>query len=54
MFDLFKAEHAQSVEIDKVKGHMGADFSEDEVYGAIEKMMDANQVMLADDVVFLI
>lgn len=54
LFDLFKSEHAQSVEIDKVKGHMGADFTEDEVYGAIEKMMDANQLMLADDVVFLI
>lgn len=54
LFDLFKTEHAQSVSLDKVKGHMGSGFSEDEVFAAIEKMMDANQLMLADDVVFLI
>ncbi|KAH3709483.1 hypothetical protein DPMN_068946 [Dreissena polymorpha] len=54
LFDLFKSEHAQSVAISKVKGHMGSGFTEDEVFAAIEKMMDANQVMLADDVVFLI
>ncbi|XP_052765398.1 zygotic DNA replication licensing factor mcm3-like [Mya arenaria] len=54
LFDLFKNEHAQSVSLEKVKGHMGSGFSEDEVFGAIERMMDANQVMLADDVVFLI
>jgi len=54
LFDLFKAEHAQSVSLDKVKGHMGSGFSEDEVFGAIDKMMEANQIMLADDVLFLI
>ncbi|WAR16634.1 MCM3Z-like protein [Mya arenaria] len=51
LFDLFKNEHAQSVSLEKVKGHMGSGFSEDEVFGAIERMMDANQVMLADDVI---
>lgn len=35
------------------KEHPG-DFSEDDIFAAIEKMMDSNQVMLADDVVFLI
>lgn len=54
MFDLFKTEHAQSVSLDKVKGQMGSGFTEDEVFAAIEKMMEANQLMLADDVVFLI
>lgn len=54
LFDLFKSEHAQSVHLDKVKGHMGTNFTDDEVFSAIQKMMDANQVMLADDVVFLI
>ncbi|XP_021374912.1 zygotic DNA replication licensing factor mcm3-like isoform X1 [Mizuhopecten yessoensis] len=59
LFNLFKAEHAQSVSLDKVKAHMAkefteGDFSEDNVFTALEQMMDANQVMLADDVVFLI
>ncbi|XP_069105784.1 zygotic DNA replication licensing factor mcm3-like [Argopecten irradians] len=59
LFNLFKAEHAQSVSLDKVKAHVAkefteGDFSEDNVFSALEQMMDANQVMLADDVVFLI
>ncbi|KAK3087981.1 hypothetical protein FSP39_013043 [Pinctada imbricata] len=58
LYNLFKAEHAQSVSLEKVKGHMkkqhGDDFSEDDIFAALEKMMEANQVMLADDVVFLI
>ena len=54
LFELFKQEHAQTVSLDKVKGQMGSDFSEDEIFGAIDQMMDANQVMLADDAVFLI
>lgn len=58
LFNLFKSEHAQSVSLDKVKSQIskdyGDDYSEDEIFGAINKMMEANQVMLADDVVFLI
>lgn len=58
LFNLFKSEHAQSVSLDKVKGQISKDFgdqySEDEIFEAINKMMEANQVMLADDVVFLI
>lgn len=58
LFNLFKSEHAQSVSLDKVKGQISKDYgdqySEDEIFEAINKMMEANQVMLADDVVFLI
>ncbi|KAJ8321799.1 hypothetical protein KUTeg_000270 [Tegillarca granosa] len=59
LFNLFKSEHAQSVSMDKIKTHMskehaGDEFSEEDIFAAIDKMMDANQVMLADDVVFLI
>ena len=54
LFELFKQEHAQTVPLDKVKGHMGSGFSEDEIFAAIDQMMDANQVMLADDAIFLI
>lgn len=58
LFNLFKSEHAQSVSLDKVRGQISKDYgdqySEDEIFEAINKMMEANQVMLADDVVFLI
>lgn len=58
LFNLFKSEHAQSVSLEKVRGQMEKDhageFNEDDLFAAIEKMMDSNQVMLADDVVFLI
>lgn len=58
LFNLFKSEHAQSVSLEKVRGQMEKDhageFNEDDIFDAIEKMMDSNQVMLADDVVFLI
>ena len=54
LFELFKQEHAQTVPLDKVKSHMGSGFSEDEIFAAIDQMMDANQVMLADDAIFLI
>lgn len=58
LFNLFKSEHAQSVSLEKVRKQMDkehpGDFSEDDIFAAIEKMMDSNQVMLADDVVFLI
>lgn len=44
--------------LDKVRGQMekehAGEFSEDDIFAAIEKMMESNQVMLADDVVFLI
>ncbi|KAK2188881.1 hypothetical protein NP493_117g07014 [Ridgeia piscesae] len=60
LLNLFKSRHAQSLELDLVreqlkKEHQDEDvFSEDEMFAAIEKMMDDNQVMLSDQVVFLI
>ena len=37
-----------------MKKEHGDEFSEDDIFAALDKMMEANQVMLADDVVFLI
>lgn len=59
LFEVFKAERAQSVTLDKVREfvnniHSDAPFNEDELKAAINKMMDDNQIMLADNVVFLI
>lgn len=58
LFNLFKSEHAQSVSLDKVKDFVNKetsdDFSEVDVFTALETMMEANQVMLTDNVVFLI
>jgi len=54
LFDVFKKEHAQSVSLDKLRAHVGATFNEDEMFAAIHKMMDANQIMLADEMIFLI
>ncbi len=47
------------MEVDKVKEHMNKEhpthkFDNDEIYAAIDKMMEDNQLMLADNVVFLI
>ena len=59
LLNLFRSEHAQSVPMDKVRTHVnkenaGAEFDNTEMLAAIDKMMDDNQVMLADDVIFLI
>ena len=59
LFEVFKTERAQSVTLDKVREfvnnlHSDAPFGEDELKAAINKMMDDNQIMLADNVVFLI
>ena len=59
LFNLFKAEHAQSVQLSKIKPFINKEqpekeFDDDEIIVAIESMMDANQVMLSDDIVFLI
>ncbi|KAH9494473.1 Zygotic DNA replication licensing factor mcm3 [Bulinus truncatus] len=56
---LFKKSQAQSVSLDSVKEHMASQhkdtpFTENEIMGAIDKMMDENQVMLSDNIVFLI
>ena len=59
LFQLFKEEHAQSVSIEKVKEHMNKEhsaepFKEEELFAALDKMMDDNQLMVSDQVVFLI
>ena len=59
LFKVFKEEHAQSVAVDKIREfvnqeHPDAPFEDDELYAAIEAMMDENKVMLADQIVFLI
>jgi len=56
---LYKKERAQSVELAKVKQHMttshaDSPFSDAEVMAAIDKMMDENQVMLSDNILFLV
>ncbi|XP_071097249.1 zygotic DNA replication licensing factor mcm3-like [Haliotis cracherodii] len=59
LFNLFKAEHAQSVQLDKIRAFVnkeqaGSEFTQDEIMQAIDQMMDVNQIMLSDNVVFLI
>ncbi|XP_059158945.1 zygotic DNA replication licensing factor mcm3-like [Physella acuta] len=59
LYQLYKKERAQSVQLDQIKAHMSAEhkdtpFSEDEIMSAIDKMMDENQVMLSDNIVFLV
>lgn len=56
---MFQSEHAQSLELDRVtdyvnKKNADAPFSREEMLSAIEKMTDENQIMLSDDVIFLI
>ncbi|KAI8776701.1 zygotic DNA replication licensing factor mcm3 [Biomphalaria glabrata] len=56
---LFKKSQTQSINLDLVKEHMASQhkdtpYTESEILGAIDKMMDENQVMLSDNVVFLI
>lgn len=59
LYQLFKKERAQSVNLDDVKKHMAtthadSPFSNDELMAAIDKMMDENQVMLSDQILFLV
>lgn len=59
LFKLFKQEHAQSLTIDRVRKQVDADavdepFSDDELMAAIDKMQDDNQIMLSDNIIFLI
>lgn len=59
LYQLYKKERAQSVQLDQIKTYVAAEhkdapFSEDEIMAAIDKMMDANQVMLSDNIVFLV
>ena len=59
LLKLFKLEHAQSLELERVRSFVndenaGSEFSDGEMTAAIERMSDDNQIMLADNVIFLI
>ena len=59
LFNLFQKERAQSVQLDNVMTHVNNEhksqpFTSDEIRAAIGAMMDENQVMLSDNIVFLI
>lgn len=58
LFAVFKSAHAQSVKMaalmDDINKARQQRFSEAEVRAALARMQDDNQVMLADDIVFLI
>ncbi|GFO12882.1 DNA helicase [Plakobranchus ocellatus] len=59
LYQLYKKERAQSVQLQQVKDYMAAQhtsqvFTEEEILAAIDKMMDENQVMLSDNIVFLV
>ena len=59
LYQLYKRERAQSVQLQQIKDYMAAEhktqvFSEDEIMAAIDKMMDDNQVMLSDNIVFMV
>ncbi|XP_038164511.1 DNA replication licensing factor MCM3 [Cyprinodon tularosa] len=58
LFAVFQSAHAQSVKMTKLMDEVNKEresrFSEAEVRGALARMQDDNQVMVADDIVFLI
>ena len=59
LYNLFQKERAQSVQLDQVTRHVNSEhvaepFTDDDIMSAISAMMDENQVMLSDKIVFLI
>lgn len=58
LLEVFKASHAQSVSLKNVMESINRDnpepFSEAEVKLALAHMQDDNQVMVSDDIIFLI
>ena len=54
VFQLFSTEHSQSVSMDTLKAKVENDFDDVEMQAALLAMQDANQLMVADDTVFLI
>ena len=59
LYNLFQKERAQSVQLDQVTKHVNSEhvaepFTDDDIMSAISAMMDENQVMLSDKIVFLI
>lgn len=58
VLQLFKASRGQSLALEKLKKYINENidtvFTDGEVHAAITRMTDDNQIMLADDIVFLI
>lgn len=58
LFAVFQSAHAQSVKMktlmDDINKGRPTHFTEPEVRSALARMQDDNQVMVADDIVFLI
>lgn len=58
LFAVFQSAHAQSVKMktlmDDINKGRESRFSEPEVRGALTRMQDDNQIMMADDIIFLI
>ncbi|CAH1772733.1 unnamed protein product [Owenia fusiformis] len=59
LFNLFKSEHAQSMALERVSEHVNKEhpdknFTETDIHAAIDKMMEDNQIMLSDNILFLI
>ena len=58
LFTVFQSTHAQSVKMTMLMDAINKDrekqFAEPEVRAALARMQDDNQVMVADDIIFLI
>lgn len=58
LLEVFKASHAQSVGLKNMMESINRDnpepFSQDEVKVALTHMQDDNQIMVSDDIIFLI
>lgn len=58
LLEVFRATHAQSVGMNTLMGDINKNrstpFEQAEVRAALARMQDDNQVMVADDIIFLI
>lgn len=59
LLKLFKQEHKQSLTMEQIRqqldaDHAGVEFSDAELWAAVDKMQDDNQIMVSDNWVFLI
>jgi len=59
LFKLFKQEHKQSLSMNQLRqqvdaDHPGVEFSDAELSAAVNRMQDDNQIMVSDNIVFLI
>lgn len=59
LFNLFKTDHSQSVPVDRIREYVNKEnaeneFSDADMFAAIDKMQTDNQIMLSDNIVFLI